>query len=121
MTTSFRYIPREKIQSKSNIRFSGNFSVELEKTLMFLDEYLEKELRLHYQIDSIHSEKNQIRIRVNDSEKLVKKVVTIILRYHHDDEWYGNIHIELDIREVSKKTLVHFVGTFSIKDRAKIQ
>ena len=39
----------------------------------------------------------------------------------HDEQKFGNINIELGSYELSKKTMIYFVGTFSIIDRERIK
>ncbi len=63
----------------------------------------------------------EIKIRINDEEQDIRRVINCIFRYHHDEQKFGNINIELGSYELSKKTMVHFVGTFSITDRERIK
>jgi len=86
-----------------------------------LDTYLEQELPQYFVVDSILAGGNEIKIRINDDEQNIRRVVNCIFRYHHDEQKYGNINIELGAYELSKKTMVHFVGTFSIIDHERIK
>ncbi len=48
-------------------------------------------------------------------------MINCIFRYHHDDEKFGNVNIELVASEVSKKSRLHFVGKFQILDHRTIE
>lgn len=50
-----------------------------------------------------------------------RKNINCIFRYHHDDEWFGNVNIELVLSELSEKTKTRFVGKYSVLDREKIR
>ena len=111
----------ERQTTRSKAKFNGVFKDELEKTITMMELYFENELSELYVIDSVLAGANEIKIRVNDEEKWIRRMINCIFRYHHDEAKHGNINIELGVYEVSKKTKVHFVGTFKIKDRERIK
>jgi hypothetical protein len=44
----------------------------------------------------------------------------VILRYHHADEKYGNVHIEITLSGLSREKKVQFLGKFLVTDKKKI-
>ncbi len=121
LENALRYNKPEKQSSRSTVRFQWDFRLELQKTIDILETYFEAELPKHFVVDSVLAGGNEIKIRINDDEQNIRRVVNCIFRYHHDEEKFGNINIELGSYEVSKKTMVYFVGTFSIIDRERIK
>ena len=111
----------ERQWARSTVRFNGDYRAELQKTIDILDVYFEEELPKYFVVDSVLAGGNEIKIRINDDEQNIRRVVNCIFRYHHDEQKFGNINIELGSYELSKKTMVHFVGTFSIIDRERIK
>lgn len=121
LENALRYNKPEKQSSRSTVRFQWDFRSELQKTIDILDEFFEAELGKYFVVDSVLSGNYEIKIRINDDEKNIRRVVNCIFRYHHDEQKFWNINIELASYELSKKTKVHFVGTFSIIDRERIK
>ena len=121
MENALRYNKPEKQSSRSTVRFQWDFRAELQKTIDILELYFEEELPKIFVVDSVLAGGNEIKIRINDDEQNIRRVVNCIFRYHHDEQKFGNINIELGSYELSKKTMVYFVGTFSIIDRERIK
>lgn len=111
----------ERQWARSTVRFNGDYRAELQKTIDILELYFEAELPKSFFIDSVIAGGYEIKIRINDEEQDIRRVINCIFRYHHDEQKFGNINIELGSYELSKKTMVHFVGTFSITDRERIK
>ncbi len=118
---ALRYNKPEKQSTRSTVRFQGDFRTELQKTIDILETHFEEELGKYFEVDSVLAWANEIKIRINDDEKNIRRVVNCIFRYHHDEQKFGNINIELGSYELSKKTMVYFVGTFNITDRVRIK
>lgn len=102
------------------MKFFGDFRVELEKTLRELEKTLREEISLHFTLDDIDVGNHDIKIRVRDESVGSEKIVSAIFRYHHDDEKYGNVHIEILASEVSQKNKSHFLGKYLVTNRKKI-
>lgn len=107
---------------KSNIskKFFLDFWEELTKTVTGLESAITEEIRKCFTLDSIISGSSDIKIRVRDESNGWEKIVSVILRYHHDDEKYGNVHIEILVSELSKKNKSYFLGKYLITDRKNI-
>lgn len=108
-----------KINSK--VKFAGKFQEELQKSIDSVEKFIEKELPKHFQVGSILSWKNNLKIRINDKEKNIQRIVNCVFRYDKKDERYGNTNIELASSELSKKPNLHYVGKFSITDTEGIK
>ena len=121
LKNALRYNKPEKQSSRSTVRFQWDFRVELQKTIDLLEIYFEEELPKYFVVDSVLAGGNEIKIRINDDEQNIRRVVNCIFRYHHDEQKFGNINIGLASYETSKKAMVYFVGTFSIIDRERIK
>ncbi len=115
-----RFQQPEKDVIRSKVRFHGDYKEELKKLLEMAEEILEKELSLHFSVDSIASGNNEIKVRIDDTEKWIARMITCSFRHHHDDVKYGRIYVELTVTEVSMKPRSHLVGQFSILDQKKI-
>ena len=101
-------------------KFFWNFREELAKTLAELEILLTLELWEIFSVNSIFLGNNDIKIRIRDESEWIDKIVGVIFRYHHEDEKYGNVHIEVVASELSKKTKTHFLWRFLITDRKNI-
>ncbi len=101
-------------------KFFRDFKVELQKTLLELETLLTLELWKLFTVNSIFLGNNDIKIRIRDESLWLDKIVSVIFRYHHDDEKYGNVHVEIVAYELSKKTKTHFLWRFLVTDRKNI-
>ena len=104
-----RFQEPEKDVIRSKVRFHGDYKEELKKLLEMAEEILEKELSLHFSVDSIASGNNEIKVRIDDTEKGITRMITCSFRHHHDDVKYGRIYVELTATELSKKPRFHLV------------
>lgn len=106
---------------KSKVRFKWKFEDEFEKTVDAVEDFLEKELEKHFRVDSIISWNNNLKIRINDAEQGIQRIVNCVFRYDKNDIKFWYTHIELVSSELSKKSKLHYVWKFSIIDREKIK
>ncbi|EKD66343.1 MAG: hypothetical protein ACD_49C00050G0013 [uncultured bacterium (gcode 4)] len=106
---------------KSKVRFKWKFEDEFEKTIDIVEDFLEKELEKHFKVDSIISWNNNLKIRINDAEQGIQRIVNCVFRYDKTDIKFWYTHIELASSELSKKSKLHYVWKFSITDREKIK
>lgn len=67
------------------------------------------------------SARNNIRLRISEPELGAEMIVNCVFWYHHEDERYGYINIDLVTSGLSRKGETRFVGAFNITDRAKIK
>lgn len=105
---------------RTRVKFFRDFRLELEKTLNELEKTLKEEISLHFTLDDIEVGNHDIKIRVRDESVGSEKILSAIFRYHHDDEKYGNVHIEILVSEVSRKNQSLFLGKYLVTNRKKI-
>ncbi|MDQ1343521.1 MAG: hypothetical protein QG650_240 [Patescibacteria group bacterium] len=111
---------RKSIKSKS--RFTGKYKEELEKLIDLLDRTFEEETEWgHFRIDSVMSARNNIRLRISDPEFGAELIVNCVFWYHHTDERYGYVNIDLVISGLSRKPEPRLVGKFGITDHDTIR
>ena len=119
-TQIFHKTKSENTSAKTQVKFFWDFRKELEKTMTELEVILTAELEKLFTIDSIISGNNDIKIRIRDEAEWTEKRISAILRYHHDDEKYGNVHIEILVAELSERNKSLFLGKYLITDRKSI-
>lgn len=105
---------------RTRVKFFWDFKKELEKTLLELEIALTKEISAHFTLDTLDVGNNDIKIRVRDESIASQKILSAIFRFHHDDEKYGNVHIEILVSEVSRKNQSLFLGKYLVTDRKNI-
>jgi hypothetical protein len=64
---------------------------------------------------------NNIKIWFRAGEYDAEKIVNIVFRYHHEDEWYGHVHIEAILSELSQKPKSTFLGKYALKEYLPIR
>jgi hypothetical protein len=110
----------EPLTSKSKVKFFWDFKAELKKTLQEVEKVLIQRVEEEYTLDFVDVGNNDIRIRVRDEDLNSQKIVSAIFRFHHDDEKYGNVHIEILVSELSEKNQSQFLGKYLVTNRKKI-
>ncbi len=121
------FVETKKLQKQftkvggSTARFHGKFKEELAKTIDIIWSTIEADIWEDFVFDSISSGNNNIKMIIHAKDVDERKNINCIFRYHHDDEWFGNVNIELVLSELSEKTKTRFVGKYSVLDRAKIK
>lgn len=105
---------------KSTVMFQWKYKEELQKTMDILEKAIEDESWKQYIVDSILGGNNNLKVRIDDQEQWVERIVNCRFRHHHTDERYGNIHIDLVTTGLGIKSTTHKVGKFSIMDREVI-
>lgn len=109
-----------KTEIKSKVRFKWIFDEEISKTIESLAVFLDKELDTLYWVEYVDAWKRNIKIKVDDEEKFIFRMVNIVFDYTSVDEKYGNTRIELTFSETSKKPRFALVGKFHLLDSETI-
>jgi len=107
--------------TRSTVMFHGDYKRELEKLLDVVDSAIENGLPEHLVVDSILGGNNNLKVRLEDTEHGVERIVNCMFRHHHTDERYGNIHIDLVTNGHGLKSELTSIGKFSIVDHATIR
>lgn len=116
------FVLREQKSSvnRSKVKFIWKYTDELKITIDMVEKAIEKELSKHFKIGSILSWNNNLKIRINDPELWIQRIVNCMFRYSVNDAAYGNTIIDLASCELSKRPRLHPVWKFRILDREKI-
>ena len=108
------------LTSKSKVKFFGDFKSELRITLLEIEKALKTRVESDSLLDWIEVGNHEISIRARHTVDDPQKIISAIFRYHHDDEKYGNVHIEIVVSELSEKNIVEFLGKYLVTNRKKI-
>lgn len=109
------------VSVRSRVKFIWNYYNELKLTIDIVEELVEKELNKYFKVASIISDRNNLKIRINDEEKWIVKLINCAFKYDNTDIRYWNTKIDLVTSELSKKPHLHFVWKFNILERDKIK
>ncbi|MDD5197464.1 MAG: hypothetical protein PHN60_01245 [Candidatus Gracilibacteria bacterium] len=125
IASSERYARKSKESAlkpiRSTVMFQGKYKEELQKTMDSVEKAIEEDLKDYFVVDSILGGNNNLKVRIDDREQGVERIVNCMFRHHHTDERYGNIHIDLVTTGLGIKSKLHEVGKFSILDRETIK
>ncbi|NDK19263.1 hypothetical protein GW819_00290 [Candidatus Gracilibacteria bacterium] len=125
IASSERYAKKSKESAlkpiRSTVMFQGKYKEELQKTMDIVEKAIEDESGKHFIVDSILGGNNNLKVRIDDQEQGVERIVNCMFRHHHTDERYGNIKIELVTTGLKIKSKLHIVGKFHILDRDVIK
>jgi len=102
---------------RSTVMFQGKYKEELQTTMDLIEKAIENESWKHFIVDSILWGNNNLKVRIDDQEQGVERIVNCMFRHHHMDERYGNIHIDLVTTGFGIKSRLHQVGKYHILDR----
>ena len=69
-------------------------------------------------VDSIVGGRNSLKVRIDDAEHGVERIVSCEFSYRHSDERYGYVQIDLVTTGLGIKSRTHAVGRFPITDHA---
>lgn len=120
-----RYAKKSKEQAlkpvRSTVMFQGKYKEELQKTMDQVEKAIEDESGKHYIVDSILGGNNNLKVRIDDPEQGIERIVNCMFRHHHTDERYGNINIDLVTTGLKIPSKLRELGKFHILDREKIQ
>jgi len=120
---TINYLKLRESESKtirSKVKFVWVFKDELKQTLDILEQKIEKEVQKHFKIWYITLWNNYIKLKINDEEKKIVRIINCVFRYDRSDEKYWNVDIEFESTELSKKPHFHYVWKYNILDREKI-
>jgi len=112
-------IPKTWIRSKA--KFTKNFSEELSLTIQEVWEFLDTELEKNYQVEYVDISWRNIKIKIEDEEKFIFRIVNCVFENNSTDEKFGNTRIDLTFTELSKKPRYAVVWKFNILERENIK
>lgn len=107
-------LPKTWIRSK--VKFAGIYEEEIKKAVEELWEFLDKELEKIYSVEYVDIGNKNIKIKIEDEDKFIFRIVNCVFDYTSADEKFGNARIELTFNEISQKPRFHLVGKFALTD-----
>lgn len=110
----------QKQPIKSKVMYKWDFVDEVKDLVETLWEVIEKEILPKYKLDYINFANASLKIKVNDKDQMIEKMITFNLAYNIMDKKFGYIDPQFICDEISKKTKVYSLGRFFIKDKEKI-
>lgn len=110
----------QKQPIKSKVMYNWDFVSEVKDLVETLWDVIEKDILPVYKLDYINFANASLKIKVNDKEQMIEKMITFNLAYNRMDEKFGYIDPQFICDEISKKTKVYSLGRFFIKDKDKI-
>ena len=110
----------QKQPIKSKVMYNWDFVSEVKELVEILWDVIEKDILPVYKLDYINFANASLKIKVNDKEQMIEKMITFNLAYNRMDEKFGYIDPQFICDEISKKTKVYSLGRFFIKDKEKI-
>lgn len=108
-------------ENRSKAKIKWVFADELQIMQDDLEEFLEEKLSKLYEYVDIDSWSKNFKIKVDDSEKYIQKLIKCHFEHTKADEKYFNTRIQLTFTELSKAPLIILVWRFSILDLDKIK
>lgn len=105
---------------KSKVKFNWDFYTELENLMELVEKAIEEEIAEKFHIEYIDGSNASIKIKVNDADKKIEKLITCNFTYNKTDEKFWYIDPQFLSSEISKKTQVYNMWKFPIKDKKKI-
>lgn len=81
---------------------------------------MDKNLETLFDLDYVDIGNKSIKIKVNDAQLFIEKMVHIVIDYNAVDEKYGNIRVEITVNEVSRKPKFYLVGKLNVLEREEI-
>jgi len=110
----------EDLSIKSKIMFQWSFDKELEKIIDEAKKVIIKNILPWYWIDYTEYGDYIIKIKINDKELLIEKLITCIFNYKKNDVKFWYINPEFIVTEKWKKTKKYSLWKFTISDTDKI-
>ncbi len=110
----------QKVPNKSKVKFSWNFHEEMEKLLKKVEKAVKTEIVPNYQVEYVNYWTASMRIKINDKNKWIEKLITCNFTYNNVDERYWYIDPELLSSELSQKTKVYSMWKFPIIEHERI-
>ena len=109
---------KKKIRSKS--MFDDDFFGQIETLIEEIEEIVSKEIISNYWIEYTSYSNNSAKIKVNDKQKSIFKLINIKLTYRKSDIKFWYIHPEILSDEKWQKTVTYKLWKFKIDEHKKI-
>ena len=75
--------------------FQGKYKEALCQMMDMLEYAIEHDLTEHFIVDSILGGSHNLKVRIDDTDQGIERIVNCMFRHTHTDERYGYISIDL--------------------------
>ncbi|MDD2871041.1 MAG: hypothetical protein PHS49_03545 [Candidatus Gracilibacteria bacterium] len=110
----------KKVSNKSKVKFNGDFGKEMEKLMNLVETEVKKHILSKFRVEYTSYGNSSMKIKINDSDKAIEKLITCNFTYNKTDERYGYVDPQFLLNEIGKKTKIYDMGKYSILDSDKI-
>ena len=111
-----KQLEKEKNSIKSKSMFDDDFFGQLDNLLESLEKLVSDKIIPKYKIEYTSFWNYEAKIKVNDTEKFLNKLITIKLTYKKNDIKFWYIHPEILSDEKWQKTITHKLWKFKIDE-----
>jgi hypothetical protein len=105
---------------KSKVKFKGDYKKALRELLEVVEVAIEQEVGALYTIDSILGGGSNLKVRISDNTNGAECIINCVFEYNHTDASYGNVHVELVVSELSKKSRSILLDKYNVLDHARV-
>lgn len=110
----------QKVSNKSKVKFSWDFEKELKSLMNQVEIAVKKHIIPNYKVEYTSYSNSSMKIKINDTDKSISKLITCNFTYNKTDERYWYVDPQLLSSELSKKIKVHGIGKFPILEKERI-
>lgn len=110
----------EEISIKSKSKFDDDFFGQIETLIEKLDNMVSGNIGKKYSVEYTNYSNNSIKIKINDNQKSIFKLIHCKLTYKQNDINFWYIHPEILSDVKWQKTITHKLEKFNIVDHKKI-
>lgn len=110
----------EEVSIKSKSKFDEDFFEHIEILIEEIDKIVTENISKKYSVEYINYSNNSIKIKINDEQKLIFKLIHCKLTYKQNDINFWYIHPEILSDVKWQKTITHRLEKFNILDHKKI-
>ena len=107
-----------KIRSKS--MFNDDFFGQIKTLVEHMQDMIQEQIIPNYKIEYTSYWNNDAKIKINDKDQSIFKLIHIKLTYKKNDIKFWYIHPEILSGEKSQKTVTHKLWKFKIDEHKKV-
>lgn len=110
----------QKVSNKSKVKFSWDFEKELKSLMNQVEVAVKKYIIPKYRVEYTSYSNSSVKIKINDTDKSISKLITCNFTYNKTDERYWYVDPQILSSQISQKTKVHGMGKFPILEKERI-
>lgn len=110
----------QKVSNKSKVKFSWNFEKELKSLMNQVEVAVKKYIIPKYRVEYTSYSNSSVKIKINDTDKSISKLITCNFTYNKTDERYWYVDPQILSSQISQKTKILGMGKFPILEKDRI-